>query len=269
MTGDLVNREIDALAALVWARKQERDLLLLLDYDGTLVEIAPRPESAVPSPELLNLLARLSARPDMAVAVVSGRPLSDLLTLLPIPGLNYLGSHGGEGLIQGRPWRPRGLAYNPDELEKLKSQATEALKGVGGWWLEDKPLGFALHYRQASASQEAALMAVLTPWLDQVARQGRFQVLPGKKVVELLPDGVSKGAAIQEITVSPGFIESFPVYLGDDFTDEGVFQMLAGKGLTVKVGRSDSGTAAAYWLARPAAVRQFLARLARHREDRR
>lgn len=263
-----MTRELDSLVAMVLTRKQNRGLLLFLDYDGTLVEIAPRPELATPSPELLGLLARLAARPGWAVVVVSGRPLKDLLALLPIPGLNYLGSHGGEGLIQGRPWTLQGLAVNPQELGKLKRQVSEDLKGLSGWWLEDKPLGFALHYRQASALEEAGLMAALTPWLAQVARQGRYQILPGKKVVEILPTGVTKGAALQEVLVSSGFIESFPVYLGDDFTDESVFQMLADKGLTIKVGRSDFGTAAAYSLARPAAVREFLARLADYQEDR-
>ena len=263
-----MTRELDSLVAMVLTRKQDRGLLLLLDYDGTLVEIALRPELATPSPELLELLANLAARPGWAVVVVSGRPLKDLLALLPIPGLNYLGSHGGEGLIQGQPWTLQGLAANPEELGKLKRLVTESLKGLSGWWLEDKPLGFALHYRQASALEEAGLMAALEPCLAQVARQGNYQILLGKKVVEILPVMVNKGAAIQAISASPGFSNYFPLYLGDDDTDESVFKVLADRGLTIKVGRADSRTAAAYSLARPADVREFLARLAHYQEDR-
>ena len=263
-----MDRQIESVMAAITALPQGQRLLLFLDYDGTLVEIAPRPELATPSPELLELLARLAARPGWAVVVVSGRPLQDLLALLPVPGLNYLGSHGGEGLIQGQPGTPQDLVTDPAELEELKRQARESLKGLSGWWLEDKPLGFALHYRQASASEEAGLLAALTPWLAQVARQGKYQILWGKKVVEILPVMVNKGAAIQTISAYPGFSQYLPLYLGDDYTDESVFQVLAARGLTIKVGRSSGVTAAAVSLPQPAVVREFLARLAHHREER-
>ena len=75
--------------------------LLFFDYDGTLVEIAPRPELARPTPEVLELLSRLAAQEDLKVMVVSGRPLRDLQELLPVPGLDFLGSHGGEAFIGG------------------------------------------------------------------------------------------------------------------------------------------------------------------------
>jgi trehalose 6-phosphate phosphatase len=90
----MLPQSVDFFARMVQDRRQGRNLLLLLDYDGTLVEIAPRPELATPTPGLLRLLAHLINRLDYAVVVVSGRPLQNLLTLLAIPGLNYLGSHG-------------------------------------------------------------------------------------------------------------------------------------------------------------------------------
>ncbi len=86
------------------AHRQRRPLLLFLDYDGTLVEMAPRPELARPTPELLELLRRLAAQRDLKLMVVSGRPLRDLQELLPVPGLNFLGSHGGEAFVSGRPY---------------------------------------------------------------------------------------------------------------------------------------------------------------------
>jgi trehalose-phosphatase len=79
---------------------------------------------------------------------------------------------------------------------------------------------------------------------------------------------VSKGAAIQEILRFPGFSDLFPVYLKDDVTDESAFQVLQGRGLTVKVGVVKETTVVSYSLAHPAAVRQFLALLASHLEDR-
>jgi trehalose 6-phosphate phosphatase len=139
------------------------------------------------------------------------------------------------------------------------------LADLRGWRLETKPLGFAVHYRQAGPEEEVQISSVLEPWLVQVERTGCHQILRGKKVVEILPQGVSKGAAIQAIWLLPGFSGHFQVYLGDDVTDESAFQVLQGRGLTIKVGAGS--TAATYSLAHPAAVRHFLALLAAHLED--
>jgi trehalose 6-phosphate phosphatase len=261
-----MDREIEALIAALEERRQGRGLLLLLDYDGTLVEIAPRPELARPTLELVRILDRLAALRGLAVVVVSGRSLQNLRELLPLDGLNYLGSHGAEGLLGGEPWSLQAGAGSREEQEEWQRGLTGALADLGGWWLEAKPQGFALHYRQAGAAEEARIISVLESWLTRLDSSGTNQILRGKKVVEVLPRGVSKGAAIQEILLFPGFSGHFPVYLGDDVTDESVFQVLQGRGLTVKVGAGAS--AATYFLANPAAVRQFLDLLAAHLEDR-
>jgi trehalose 6-phosphate phosphatase len=263
-----MNWEIESLIAATEAILKDKGLLLLLDYDGTLVEIAPRPELARPTQELIQVLARLGSLPKLVLMVVSGRPLENLRELLPMGGLNYLGSHGAEGLVRGEPWTLKVGAGSREKQEELQRQLACKLADLRGWWLETKPLGFALHYRQADPEEEVNILKVLGPWLDQVHNAGPHQILRGKKVVEILPQGVSKGAAIQEILLFPGFSELFPVYIGDDVTDESAFQVLQGRGLTIKVGVGTGVTAASYSLAHPAAVRQFLALLASHREDR-
>jgi trehalose-phosphatase len=263
-----MNREIESIIAAMTALPKDQGLLLFLDYDGTLMEIAPRPEMARPAQELVHVLSRLASLPGLALVVVSGRPLKNLRELLPIGGLNYLGSHGAEGLMGGEPWTIKVDAGSREEQEKLQRQLACKLADLSGWWLETKPLGFALHYRQAEPEEEVRIFKVLGPWLDQVSRAGHYQILQGKKVVEILPQGVSKGAAIQEILRFSGFSDLFPVYLGDDVTDESAFQVLQGRGLTVKVGVDQAATAASYSLSHPAAVRQFLTLLATHLEVR-
>jgi trehalose 6-phosphate phosphatase len=260
-----MNRQIESLIAATAALPNDQKLLLLLDYDGTLVEIAPRPELARPTQELVQVLARLASLPGLALVVVSGRSLTDLREFLPIRGLNYLGSHGAEGLIDGEPWTLKVDPGSREAQDELKRQVIGQLADLSGWWLETKPLGFALHYRQAGPQEEAKVMSVLESWLAQMDPAGPHQILRGKKVVEILPRGVSKGAAIQELRLFPGFSEYFPVYLGDDVTDESAFQVLQGRGLTIKVGAG--ATAAAYSLTNPSAVRQFLVLLASLRED--
>ena len=91
------------LTSEIIAKRRGRPLLLFLEYDGTLMKIALRPELARPTPEVLELLSRLAAQEDLKAMVVSGRPLRDLQELLPIPGLDFLGSHGGEVSISGCP----------------------------------------------------------------------------------------------------------------------------------------------------------------------
>lgn len=262
-----MDREIKSLIAVTEALPKNKGLILFLDYDGTLVEIAPRPELARPSQELLEVLARLTFLPGLNLVVISGRPLPDLVELLPISGLNFVGSHGAEGLIRGEPWTLKVEAGSREERKELQRELAGKLADLSGWWLENKPLGFALHYRQAGPEEEPMIISVLESWLAKVDHSGPHQILRGKKVIEVLPQGVSKGAAIQEILLFPGFSEHFPVYLGDDVTDESAFQVLQGRGLTVKVGVGTSASAATYFLANPAAVRQFLALLAVHLEE--
>ena len=247
--------------------QQRRPLLLFLDYDGTLVDIAPRPELARPTPELLELLRRLTAQGNLKVMVVSGRPLRDLQELLPVPGLNFLGSHGGEAFIAGRPYFLPVAAVNPEELSRWRSRLAAVLKPFRGWWIEDKPQGFALHYRQVAAEHAYEFIEILERWQEQLRQKGGFQVLAGKKVLEILPHGVSKGAAIQQILLLSGFSGVFPVYLGDDITDESAFCILQGQGLTIKVGRPGAETAASYYLPDTKAVRHFLSLLAAPLED--
>lgn len=253
---------INQLAALLRDRQRDRGLLLLVDYDGTLVELAPRPELARPTPELLDLLGRLAARPDYRVVVISGRPLADLRAILPIPGLNYLGSHGAERLMRTDTWSLPPEAEKSLGLGELKQHLLARLPEMNGCWLETKPFGLALHYRQAGPEAEACLRESLEPWLAQEAGKGHCRLMWGNKVLEILPTAVGKGRAIQELLLLPEFIGWFPLYLGDDQGDEGAFRVLEGKGLTIRVGAAGAATAAAHSLPHPAAVRQFLGLLA-------
>lgn len=255
------------LGCALQERRRGSSLLLLLDYDGTLVEIAPHPKLARPTPELLELLGWLAAREDRKVMVVSGRPLRDLQDLLPVPRLDFLGSHGGEALIGGRLFP---LPVTPEDLQELyrwRTRLAAMLQPFHGWWLEDKPQGFALHYRHLSEQHAHEFGGILGRWEKQVGKQGRFQLLEGKKVLEILPRGVSKGSAIREILLLPQFFGFFPLYAGDDSTDESAFLVLRDQGITIKVGSPGVGTAASHFLPDPEAVRHFLTILAFPPED--
>jgi len=263
----LVAPPVDFFARIVQTHRQGRKLLLLLDYDGTLVEIAPRPELASPTPALLRLLARLINCPDYTVVVVSGRPLQNLLELLPVPGLNYLGSHGGESLIFGRPFPSISAKSASEAIAGWKRQLAGLLEHLTGWWIEDKPQGFALHYRQASPVQEEQLSKIIETWKAKIIDSGSCQVLSGKKVMEILPCEVNKGEAIQKILLSSHFLGYLPLFIGDDITDESVFAVIKTQGLSFKVGEAEEPTRANHFLKNPAQVREFLALLAMQGEE--
>ncbi len=253
---------ITLLKSAIQARRRGRPLLLFLDYDGTLVEIASHPDLALPTPELINLLHRLTARADLKVMVVSGRSVRDLQGLLPVPELGLIGSHGGEASIAPYLQPLRLVAAEKDALLHWRSWLAARLQAFPGWWIEDKPLGFALHYRQVPREHLRDFMAIQERWQERVQSEKTLQLLAGRKVLEILPQGVSKGAAIKKILLLPEFSRHFPIYVGDDLTDESAFHLLQGAGLTIKVGRTCIATAASHFLPHPEAVRLFLSLLA-------
>jgi trehalose-phosphatase len=128
--------------------------------------------------------------------------------------------------------------------------------------VEAKPLGVAVHYRQATPEEAAKILTTLEPLFTQVSEGDRFEILRERKVVEILPGGVSKGEAIRELTLWTGFSHRFPIYIGDDVADASAFQVLKGLGLTIRVGPSSAG--ADYSLEDPSVVRQFLEVLTTH-----
>lgn len=199
--------------------------LFLLDYDGTLAPIAPRPEEALPHPEASEILRALMVR--YPLYVITGRRVEDLARLLPLPGLKVVGGHGlEEGEVEGE-----SRLIFPVDLTPLR----RVIPSCPGVWVEDKGFALAFHYRGAEEEREA--LACLKAWL---AAQGKLlgalglEALFGKKVLEVKPRGASKGQAV--LRLSAKHPHHVPVYIGDDATDETAFQALKGRGLTFKVG---------------------------------
>ncbi len=237
-------------------------LFLVLDYDGTLVPIAPRPEGARPAPAVLTLLSQLAQTPYVKVAIVSGRPLPDLCTLLPVQGITYIGTHGLE--VRTATGETRQLvavdALAP-VIARLRQDLTPLLIDNPGFLLEDKRYALALHYRLAQPEEGEQAVVQLFTAVHKYQRKGvPLEVIRGKKVVEVRPVGVNKGKAVQSLLASETKT-TLPVYIGDDFTDEDAFQALKGRGLAVLVADPPRRTAAHYYLKDPEEVACFLSRV--------
>jgi len=237
-------------------------LLLCLDYDGTLVPIAPRPEKARPTPTLCTLLAQLARTPSVEVAVVSGRPLTDLCSLLPVPGLTYVGTHGLEiRTATGEVHSLMSAGAFTMVMARLRHDLEVMISGRSGLLLEDKRHALALHYRLAGQEDGEHAVGQFVAAVRAYQRRGlAVEVLHGKKVVEVRPIGVNKGKAVQSLL---GHRDNtvLPLYLGDDVTDEDAFRVLSSHGVRILVADPPRRTAAQYYLKDSAEVSSFLFRL--------
>ncbi len=204
---------------------------LLLDLDGTLLELARTPASVVVPPGLPATLARLRDELAGALAVITGRPVDQVDTLLPGVVPTVAGEHGGA-------LRPTlGAAVRrPDILPPPASwlAAGEAFVAANpGTLLERKPRGFVVHYRLAPDAGPAA-QAVLSTLVQ--TQPAAFQLVAAHMAWEIRPRGVDKGVAVAAVMALPGFAGRLPIFIGDDVTDQdgmAVARKLGGAGLFV------------------------------------
>lgn len=229
---------------------------LLLDVDGVLLDIAPRPDMVDIPFGLVQLLHELHTLTGGAMALVSGRPLAVLDGMFGWERFDAAGCHGAEVRAGGRTWRhpARGLPL-ADIVSSLGGIAAE----VPGIRLELKGATVAFHYRNAAISDSEArelVVAAAAPALS------RMRLLCGKRVIELLPSGVGKGVAVARLLDRSPYRGRIPVFAGDDVTDdEGFIEVNRAGGFSVAVGPRESAVAA-FMLTGPAAVREWLRRVA-------
>lgn len=228
---------------------------LLLDFDGTIVDIAPTPESVEVPASLRRTLARLLHRTGGAVALVSGRSVADLDRFFAPIRLPIVGVHGAElRLLDGAATEKR----DPVALEPRLRRALAALEGAGVR-VEDKGYSIALHYRlvpeRAGLIREAVNEICAKSWDPPI------EVLPGKAVIEIKHAGISKGNGVRELMTHAPFRGRQPIFIGDDTTDETVFAILPElDGIGFSVGRVIAGLTGHFDA--PADVRAWLDELA-------
>lgn len=221
---------------------------LLLDFDGTLAEIAPDPDAVFLEPATAASLVRLAARLGGALALLSGRDLRDLAARTPA-GLWRAGGHGLEIAS------PNAALPAPPPPPPAPVLAALRAARAPGTRLELKGPIAALHYRAAPEAEAACLAAAEAA----AAAAPGYATQAGKMVVEVKPAAAHKGSALARLMARPPFAGRRPIMLGDDTTDEDAIataQTLGGLGVRVGPGPS----AARLRAPDPAAVRAWLAR---------
>lgn len=211
---------------------------VFLDLDGTLIEIAPRPDAVTRSQRLDALLERLPAATGNALAIVSGRTVADVDRLLSPHRLAVAGIHGLERRsVAGEFSR---AAVSLDWMHGARDAMERFVESHPGLLLENKGVSLALHYRNRPELEGTVQHFVAG--LDLPVAAERLQ---GRKVMEVKPRQVNKGTAIRAYMSEPPFAGRTPVFAGDDVTDESGF-VVANElgGVSVKVG---DGATAANW----------------------
>ena len=226
---------------------------LLLDFDGTLVPIAPRPDEVQLPPGLVALLQRLHRRLDGALAIVTGRDLETLDDLLAPLVLPAAGEHG----LVLRPTADRAAEFAARHAlpEFLRIAGQALMQAHPGTVLEVKRAGIALHYRavpEAAGSLLGAMRAL-------AAMHTGHELLRGHMLLEIRPRGIHKGTAVRALMRAHPFAGRTPVFVGDDFTDE--------DGIAASLALGGHGMRMAETFRTPERLGEWLHRIAEVRDD--
>jgi len=236
-------------------RCDPENLAILLDVDGTLLDIAAKPGDVLVPPALPGTLRAVFDRVGGALALVSGRPISQtdaLFTPLKLPGI---GGHGAEMRMKfnGEVRGPR-PPLEPALVQRLKEIAAQH----PGVLVEDKGYSIAIHYRLAP-KHGVALTHEIRHAFEAWANPS-FELLAGKAVLEVKSASFDKGTAVRALMAHPPFAGRIPIFVGDDRTDEDAFKVLSDfHGHGVSVGRQLPWVEG--YFKSPAEVRRWLSRL--------
>jgi len=241
---------------------KSKNILLLLDYDGTLTPIVSRPSQAKLSSSTRRLLYSLSKKKNITLGIISGRRLNELEGLVKVPGIYYAGNHGFQ--IKG----PAIDFIHPqaEEFKACKQKVKSSLKSkagnIKGIILEDKSVTLSFHYRLVDKQDEARARRLFYSVCRKYQEAGKIKITAGKKILEVRPPiRWNKANAVDVIRMlAAGPDGGIAIYAGDDRTDEDAFKALRKKDIPVLIGQGKK-SAARYFLKDTKEVEQFLRRL--------
>jgi trehalose 6-phosphate synthase/phosphatase len=249
------NEPSSMLDALMSEYAQASDRALLLDYDGTLVPIAPLPDLATPDPALLTLLTRLGTLPNTELHVVSGRSREVLTQWLGALPIWLHAEHGFWSRTPDGTWTQRQPepAFRQLALDIMHRYA----RTTPGALVEPKAAAVAFHYRGADPHLASVRVPELRKELAH-ALGAAAELLDGHKVLEVKPTGISKARIVEAVLAARGRVPSV-LAAGDDRTDEDMFSALTENALTIRVG--PGATRAKFRVSTPFELRRLLARM--------
>ena len=246
---------IEGAVAGAVAALGDAPLALFLDVDGTLLDLAARPDDVVTPAGLVTTLAGVERKLAGALALISGRSIDDVDRLFAPLRLRVSGVHGAE--IRFRPDAP--ITPTAVDLPRsLLAALRHAVEPFPGVFIEDKRFSFTVHYRLAP-SAEQPLRAVVKRLVDSIP--SAVDIMDAHYAIEIKSPCFDKGGAIAAFLSTSTFRERTPIFVGDDTTDESGFALVSARGgLAYSVGRPLPGTIGGF--SGPGAVREWLAEFA-------
>ncbi len=226
---------------------------IFLDLDGTIADIADRPEAVRVDASMLRILSELHRKAHRALAVISGRDIAVLDRMLhplvlPVSGVHGLQRRDAGGVIR---------SAQPPDISSIAYVLEKTLAATPGVLIERKAGAVAVHYRLHPEMERRCREVVL----EVLRQRSEFRLLEGKKVLELAPRGASKGRVIEAFLQEPPFAGRTPLFAGDDLTDEDGFRAVNQRGgVSIKIGAGE--TAARYRAESARDFRHWLGKLA-------
>lgn len=255
---------INALPILSSALIQQKEIVVFLDYDGTLTPIVDRPQDAHLSSVMKESILQLCK--NYLTIIISGRELSNLKEKVGVETLFYAGNHGFEFES------PKNFNFSYEigkeyieDIQSIFKKIYSILKDVKGCIIENKKFTLSIHYRLVHETNYELISSTIDFLLPSYPKLSRHA---GKKVIEIRPN-IPWNKGIFSINLLKNMKKDnpnvIPIYIGDDLTDEDAFQLFNANGITIKVGQGSS-THAHYFLESPNEVRLFLDQLTRFKE---
>jgi trehalose 6-phosphate phosphatase len=248
-----------------WVMESER-LWLFLDYDGTLVKFTRTPDILKPDAKLIDLIRRLAARPRLRLAIISGRRLKDVQTLLPVEGVYKAGTYGIEvETPEGERIQREEYAQVRPYLDQVKPHWEEIIDARRGFFLEDKGYALAAHARFAPEKEAVRVISNLQQSLDQDMITSEYRLIKHRRFLEISSAKAHKGKTVSFLLNSFPLPGAHLLYIGDDDHDSEAFETIhAFGGIAISVEqyfgyiRSSGGD---YVLKSPKAVSKWLENL--------
>ncbi len=236
------------------AYKTAKNRLLLLDYDGTLVEFNEKPNLAIPSPQLLKTIEKLIHQPNTDVVIISGRDQLFLDKWFGKMKLTLVAEHGY--FIKNEKWTEK-LNNNKEWIQNLLPIFNSFTDRTPGTFVEEKQNSLVWHYRKTDPELANNRAVELKTVIKSLAPES-ISLMDMDKAIEITNSQFNKGTAVSDIISKKNY--DFTLCIGDDVTDENMFINLNEEAYTLKVGKKT--TAAKYYIKNPAEVKKLLKLLA-------
>lgn len=233
--------------------RKSQKRIFFLDYDGTLINFADKPDQAWPDKELLELIKNISELNNTQIVLISGHDKESLGSWWKDLNVDLVAEHGVWLKLAGKKWQLNEKVQNK-WMEMVRPVMETFCDRTPGTLLEEKNYSLAWHYRKADPDLGDIRANELSNVLKELISNHGLSVLQGNKVLEIKSSGVNKGKAAGKFLINKNF--EFIFAMGDDWTDENLFQELPDNAVTVKVGLKK--TVATYYIENPGRVRNFL-----------